>query len=334
MRNYLRSIILTALSWCCLAVMAAWATLAIYYSNLPSVLRPPVAFLFAAAGMAAFVLSRRRRHMKTFLLAACACVLVWWLRIPPSNSRNWQTDVAVLPWAEIKGTLVTLHNIRNCDYRTETDYTVRHYDKTFNLDKMRSVDFSHVYWGSPLIAHTMLSFGFEDGQYVCFSIETRKEMGEDYSAVKGFFKQYELTYIVGDERDLIRLRTNYRGEDVYLYHINVSIDMARQVFLDYLKEINRLKDQPEWYNALTSNCTTNIRGHTAPYNPTARFDWRIIVNGFIDELLYGQGLLDRSLPLPELKKLSRINVRARQADNATEFSHLIRRGLPGMEPLN
>ena len=144
-------------------------------------------------------------------LAAFAVVLVWWLLMPPSNSRNWQPDVAVLPWADIQGNRVTIHNIRNCDYRSETDYTVRHYDKTFDLAKLKSVDLSLVYWGSPYIAHTMLSFGFEGDGYVCFSIETRKEIGEAYSTVKGFFRQYELTYVVADERDLIGLRTNYRG---------------------------------------------------------------------------------------------------------------------------
>ena len=331
MPNYLRGLILKILTWLCLAVMAAWATLAIYYSNLPSVLRPPAAFLFAGASIGALCLFSRIRHVKIYLLAAFACVLVWWLLIPPSGSRNWQPDVSVLPWAEIKGNLVTLHNIRNCDYRSETDYTVRHYDKTVSLDQMRSLDFLEIYWGSPLIAHTMLSFGFNSGDYVCFSIETRKEVGEEYSALKGFFKQYELTYIIGDERDLVRLRTNYRGEDVYLYRLNASMDLARNVFLDYLKEINSLKEQPQWYNALTSNCTTNIRGHTAPYNPNARLDWRIIVNGFIDEMIYEQGFMDRRLPFSELKKASHINQRARMSDADPLFSQMIRQGLPGMQ---
>jgi hypothetical protein len=328
--EFTKSVIVKILAFTCLAALAGWAALAIYYSNLPPGLRPVAAVLFGAGSLAAFVLSRSKRHMIAGFFAAFACVLVWWLFIPPTNSRNWQPDVAVLPWADISGNFVTIHNIRNCDYRSETDYTVRHYDKTFDLDKMRSVDFFQVYWGSPLISHTMLSFGFEGGGYVCFSIETRKEAGEEYSALKGFFKQYELTYIIGDERDLVGLRSNYRREDVYLYHLDASTELARQVFLDYLDEVNRLRDQPEWYNALTSNCTTNIRGHTAPYNPNARFDWRIIVNGYIDELLYQQGLLDRSLPMPELKKLSHINARARLAGAAAGFSQLIRQGLPGM----
>jgi len=330
-RGAATAVIRQILLFTCLAALAVWAVLAIYYSNLPDALRPAAAGVFAAVGLATLAPGRWKRQRIYSFLAAFACVLVWWLCIPPSNSRNWQPDVAVLPWAEISGNNVTLHNIRNCDYRSETDYTARHYDRTLDLDKMRSVDFFQVFWGSPLISHTMLSFGFEGGAYVCFSIETRKQAGEEYSALKGFFKQYELTYIIGDERDLVGLRTNYRGEDVYLYHLNASMELARQVFLDYLEEVNRLKDQPEWYNALTSNCTTNIRGHTAPYTPNARFDWRIIVNGYIDELLYQQGLLDRSLPLAELKKMSHINARARQAGTAAGFPQLIRLGLPGMQ---
>ncbi len=316
---------------CCLLAMAGWATLAILYSNLPGFLRPWAASIFGIGSLVALVGMYRYRQARRGFLAAFAVVLVWWMLIPPSNSRNWQPDVALLPWAEIKGDRVTSHNIRNCDYRSETDYTVRHYDKTFDLAKLKSVDLALVYWGSPYIAHTMFSYGFEGDGIVCFSIETRKEIGEEYSAVKGFFKQYELTYVVADERDLIGLRTNYRGEQVYLYRLKASPDLARKVFLSYLREVNSLKERPEWYNALTSNCTTNIRGHTAPYNPDARLDWRFIVNGFIDEMLYERKTVDTSLPFQELKKRSLINERAKGVDKSPEFSQLIRVGLPGTE---
>jgi len=264
-------------------------------------------------------------------LIAFAVVLGWWLLMPPSNSRNWQPDVAVLPWADIQGNRVTIHNIRNCDYRSETDYTVRHYDKTFDLDKLKSIDLFLVYWGSPYIAHTMLSFGFEGDDFVCFSVETRKEIGEAYSTIKGFFRQYELAYVVADERDLIGLRTNYRGERVYLYRLNESADIDRKVFLDYLRKVNSLKDRPEWYNALTDNCTTSIRSLKAPFNPDARLDWRIIVNGFIDEMLYERKAVDTSLPFLELKKRSLINKRAKGLDKSPDFSQLIRVGLPGKD---
>jgi hypothetical protein len=311
--------------------MAGWAALAILYSNLPGTLRPWIAGIFAVASLAALVGRFSRLQTRLGFLAAFVAVLVYWFLMQPSNSRNWQADVAELPWAEIQGDRVTIHNIRNCDYRSETDYTVRHYDKSFDLGKLKTVDLSLIYWGSPAIAHTMLSFGFEGDGIVCFSIETRKEVGEDYSTVKGFFRQYELTYVVADERDLIGLRTNYRGEQVYLYRLKAPPALIRKIFLDYLREVNSLKERPEWYNALTSNCTTNIRRHVAPFNPGARFDWRIIVNGFIDELLYERKAIDTSLPFQELKKRSLINDRAKGADKSPAFSQLIRVGLPGVE---
>jgi hypothetical protein len=177
----------------------------------------------------------------------------------------------------------------------------------------------------------MLSFGFKGDGVVTFSVETRKEVGEAYSNFKGFFRQYELTYVIADERDLIGLRTNYRGEQVYLYRLNESPDLARKIFLDYLREVNSLKERPQWYNALTDNCTTSFRIHTSPYNPDSRFDWRLIANGYIDEMLYERGALDTSLPFAALKKRSLINERAKIVGKFPDFSKLIRVGLPGQE---
>jgi len=251
----------------------------------------------------------------------------------PSNDRNWQPDVAVLPYGTVEGDKITIHNIRNCDYRTETDYTVRYYDKTFDLSKLRNFDLFLSDWGLETIVHTLVSFGFDDDSFLCISIETRKEVGEEYSNLKGFFRQYELFYVVGDERDLIRLRTNYRqGETVYLYRLHgASLEVVKQIFLDYIRYINRLKERPEWYNALTGNCTTEIRGHTRPYAGKVKWDWRILANGYIDELMYEVGVLDTSLPFKALKQRSIINQRAQAADQDPAFSKHIREGLPGMD---
>lgn len=324
-----------AVAFICLAIVALLGTLAIYYSNLPAVLRPVTAGIFALLA-GSLILSglrkKKRRAWGAFLVLFTVVFIAWWFLIPPSNSRNWQPDLVVLPWAEIRDNLVTVHNIRNCDYRSETDFTVRHYDRTFDLNTLKSLDLFLVYWGSPSIAHTMMSFGFKNGSHLCFSIETRKEVGEAYSAIKGFFKQFELTYVVADERDVVRLRTNYRtGEDVYLYRLNVPVDFARKVLLDYLREVNSLKDHPEWYRAIGTNCTTSILRHTRRFNPDARFDWRLIANGYLDEMLYERGTLDQTLPFAELKKRSLINQRAKAGDKARDFSRLIRVGLPGME---
>lgn len=314
-----------------LAGMLFWSTLAITWSNLPTGWRPVIAGLFGIASLISLLFLRPRRRGLLVFLAAFVLLVIWWLRIPPSNDRHWQPDVAVLTSATIAGNKVTLHNIRNCEYRTENDYDVRHYDRTLDLDKLNTVDFYVVHWGSPYIAHTMVSFGFEGDEYVCVSIETRKEQGEDYSAVKGFFKQYELVYVVADERDVVRLRTNYRqGEDVYLYRLRTPPEVIRKVFLDYLNAINRLNRYPEWYNALTTNCTTSIRGHAMPYTRRSWPSWRLILNGHVDQIAYGNGALDQSLPFSELNARSRINDRARAAGSAATFSKRIREGLPGM----
>jgi hypothetical protein len=311
--------------------LTLWSVGAIYYSNLPAPwMRTAGAMAFVVGSIFVFIRVRPRWLACVIFLTAFAGVVVWFLLIPPSNDRDWDPDLAVLPYADINGNLIAVHNIRNCDYRTETDYTVRHYDKTFDLDKLRSVDLYMVYWGSPYMAHTMMSFGFENGSYLCFSIETRKEKGEGYSAIKGLYRQFELTYVVADERDLVRLRTNYRtGEDAYLYRLRGTPEKARQLFLDYVHRMNSLHERPEWYNAVTDNCTTGIRAQRAAAD-RAPWDWRMLVNGFGNELLYERGRIDTSLPVAELKKRSLINEKAKTIGADEDFSARIREGLPGM----
>lgn len=261
-------------------------------------------------------------------LAGCSLV------IRPSNDRHWQPDVAVLSYAEINGDLITVHNIRNFDYRSETDFTPAYYDKTFDLSKLESVDLAAVYWAGPRIAHTMLSFGFGVNDYLAISIETRKEVGESYSTFKGFFGQYELYYVVADERDVIRLRTNYRKdppEEVYLYRLRAPIENGRRLFLEYMHRINALKEQPEFYNTLTTNCTTTIWLNSKVNPDHLPFSWKLLLSGYVPEYLYEHERLDTSLPFPELQKRSLINSRAQAADNSPDFSRLIREGLPGFD---
>jgi hypothetical protein len=324
--------ILSTIFGCVLLSMTLWGALAIYYSDVSSVtLRTILSWTFALGSIVMFLFLQPRRRAVFVFLAVFTGVLVWWLLIPPIQDRDWQPDVAVLPYATFAGDEVTIHNIRNNDYRTETDYTVRHYDKTFALSQLRTADLFISYWGSPYIAHTIMSFGFGDKDYVAISIETRKTKDEEYSAIKGFFKQYELTYVVSDERDVVRLRTNYRGEDVYLYRLNAQPELVRDVFRDYFTYINHLKDHPEWYNALTQNCTIAIRGHVVPHTITRRWpSWKLLVNGYLDGRLYETGAVDQSLPFADLKAHSRINERAQATDGMADFSKKIRDGLPGI----
>lgn len=306
-----------------------WATAALYFDVRVPRLRTPLATAYVLAALSIWVFVKGIWLRLGITAGGFALVVAWWFTLQPSNDRDWRPDVAVLAYAEIDGNKVTVRNIRNCDYRTETDFDVRHYDKTFDLDRIRTADLFMVYWGSPNIAHTMMSFGFEGGDYLCFSIETRMVKGQSYSAVKGLFRQFELVYVAADERDVIRLRTNYRvGEEVYLFRLKGSPAQVRVLFLDYLRRLNDLKQTPEWYSALTHNCTTSIRTQRAA-SDRAPWDWRMLANGRGDELLYERGMISTNLPLAELKAQAHVNARARAANNDADFSRLIRQGVPG-----
>ena len=317
------------------AVMTAWAALAVFYSNLPGgLLRGGLAAGLVLATLLAFAFFPHRRWTLIGYLTGFVLLVLWWMAIPASNDRNWQPDVAVLPYADIDGTRVTLHNIRHLHYRTETDFDVRYYDKTFDLEGLDAVDLIAVYWMGDAIAHIMVSFGFDGRDFVTFSIETRKEMGEAYSTVKGFFKQYELIYIVGDERDLIRVRTDFRNppEDVYLYRLRISPERARRLFVSYVQKINQLHESPEWYNTATTNCTTNVVWHVQAAGGLARYNWRVLLSGYAPQYAYMLGALDTRIPFEELRRLSAINPRARAAGDGEDFSRRIREGLPVPAP--
>jgi hypothetical protein len=313
-----------------------WASAALYIDLRIPWIKHLVGISYAM--LVLFLVTRVSGHMHRLLVCAgCfAVVLVWWLQLKPSNNRPWEPDLAEMLWGEIDGNKVTLHNFRYCDYRAEFDYTCQWLTKTLDLSQIRGIDLAITYWGSPYIAHPILGFQFGDHDYVAASIETRKEIGEGYSAILGFFRQYELAYVFADERDLIRLRTNYRkGEEVYLFHTDAGPEWARELFLDYVMRANKLREHPEWYNALTRNCTTVIfasMADTGRLPPgTSLHNWRIILNGRGDEMLYKGGNFEGNLPFPELKESAHINDAARKADKDPDFSLRIREGRPGFE---
>jgi Domain of unknown function (DUF4105) len=292
-----------------------------------------LAAVYGLAGLAAIVALLFRRGMRVALpLFAVALVAIglWWSSIKPSNERDWQPEVAKLAHATINGDLVTVHNIRNFDYRTETDFTPAYYDKTFDLKKLDSVDIVAVYWMGPAIAHLFLSFGFGD-DHLAISIEARKEKGEGYSSAKGFFRQYELYYVVADERDVVRVRTNYRKdppEDVYVYPVRVPRENMRRIFLEYMRRLNDLREHPEFYNTLTTNCTTAILMNTRVNPDSVPFSWKVLLSGYAPEYAYESGRIDRSLPFEELQRRSLVNAAGQAADQAPDFSRRIRSGLP------
>jgi hypothetical protein len=256
------------------------------------------------------------------LMAGCK---VW----RPSNDRLWSADQAVLPYAEIDGNRVTIHNIRNCKYRSETDYTVEHYDRTFDLSELETVDFIVVPFAeAPQLAHTMLSFGFGGRDYLACSVEIRKEMGETYSPIKGMLRQYELMYVLGDERDLVLLRTNHRLSEVYLYRSRATPQQARDLFLDVLARVNKLYEQPEFYNALTNNCTTNIVQHVNRLAPgRIPYGLAVLLPGYSDRYAYDLGLLDTDASFEETRARAKINMAAWLYRDAPDFSVRIRQHL-------
>lgn len=316
--------------WLVVGLGALWAFGALWFDFPHPFLGKIVAGVFGLAMVLAWILVKPRWRARLGSCITILLVLAWWLTIKPQHHRDWRTDVAVLPHADITDESVTIHNVRNFEYRTAEDFTPHYETRTYQLSNLRGMDAFINYWGSPYMAHPIVSFDFGEDGRICFSIETRPEQGEAYSAIGGLYRQFELIYIAADERDVVRVRTNYRtGEDVYLYHLTAP--GAKSSFLEYARSIKELSETPRWYNAITNNCTTAIR-HQRASGERGAWDWRMLVNGFMDELMYEKGAIDRSLPFDELKRRSHINPSAKAADQDPDFSKRIREGLPGMQP--
>jgi hypothetical protein len=315
-----------------LALLTLWAAAALYVDCRVAVLRIPITVIYVLAVLAIILKVKRPYWAAAACFAAFFVVLAWWFTLKPSNTGNWEEDTARTASVEINGDRVTIHNLRNCDYQTETDYSNCWSDRTVYLSQLRSADLFFTTWGPKYIGHPIVSFQFGDNDHIAFSIEARYKAGQSYSAILGFFRQYELIFITADERDVIRLRTNYRkDEEVFLYRTTVSPVRAREIFLIYADYLNQLRDQPEWYNALTRNCTTTLDTKIAAdmKNPQP-WNYQLLLNGTLDELLYNRGrLVTGGLSFPELKQREHINTAARAANQSPDFSTLIRVGRAG-----
>jgi hypothetical protein len=319
-----------------MTAITLWGVGALYFSPLlPARWRTVAAASYGTASLLAFALLPWPGRTVMAALVIFAVLVILFLRIPASNDRDWQPDVSVTPHATVNGDLVTIHGVRNFDYRSESDFTPRWEDRTYDLRKLDSVDIIAVYWSSKAVAHIMVSFGFQDQDYLAVSIETRKERGESYSPLAGFFRQYELYYVVADERDVIRVRTTYRQpqEDVYIYRIRAPQINIQRSFLDYIKAMNDMCVHPRFYNTLTTNCTTSILMHTRMNPESPPMSWKLLLSGYLPDYLYGLGRIDTAKPFAELEKLSRVNERAHAADKDASFSQRLRQGLPKPAPL-
>lgn len=320
--------LLKALGLLCRVLITAWGALAIYYSNLPwAPLRLLFACMFVGGGVVAFWLPQSRRAFVIFA-ALVVVVLSWWVTIRPSQSRDWKPDVRVVPRAHVDGDNVTLTSVRHFEYRSRTDFTPHYETREVQLSHLTGVDFFVSRWSDGPVAHTFLSFVFDNAPPVCVSIEARLENNETYAALASCFKQFELIYVVGDERDIVRVRTQHRNEKVQLFHTRATPEGVRRIFMSYIDRINALADQPEFYHLLSNNCTVNIDRHVNLDGRDSPFDLRLLLNGYIDAYAYVKDILDTSMPLEELRERSLINEDAQAADLDPDFSKRIRERRP------
>jgi hypothetical protein len=307
-----------------------WATAALYVDVRTAAWRLPLASAYAVGVIIAVWTARRRAPI--LLAAGFLCVLAWWSRLEPSNDGPWNADDDRTAWVDTSGDRLSIHNLRNCEYRTETDYTNCWSERTAHLSKLQAADFTLTTWGPKYIGHPIVSFDFGDEGHIAFSIEVRYRPGQTYSSLLGFFRQFALIFVVADERDVLRLRTNYRqGENVYLYRTAVPPAAVQAIFLAYVDYLDQLHTRPQWYNALTRNCTTALDQKIAAAMPNPKgWNYQLLLNGTLDELLYSRGrLVTGGLLFDALKAQANINAAAQAADGAPDFSSRIRSGRVG-----
>jgi len=314
---------------------SAWAALALWYQGpgahpAARAIAPALALIAAATVLLRLWGARSATGAVLAYALAFAALLAWWATLQPAQQRDWADDVARIVRGRVEGNVVALENVRHFDWRSDTDYTPRWESRRYDLDRLESVDMALSYWMGPAIAHTLVSFGFGDGHFVTFSVEIRKERHESFSAIAGFFKQYETALIAADERDILRVRTNVRGEDVYLYRIAMPPEAMRSLFLAYLDEADALARAPRFYHTLTANCTTVVYEMARRIVEGLPMDWRLLASGYLPEYLHGVGGLAPGRDLPALRAGGRITGRAQQADRDAGFSRAIRRGVPGI----
>lgn len=307
----------------------AWGALALWY-QLPvgSVMRTVVSAVWLIGVIALLLLAVMQRSWLPLAAYGLAYLVLlgWWAMIRPSNDRVWSDDVAQLLSGKVEGSQVTLRHVRNFTWRTDDDYDVHWETRQYDLDRLISTDAVLSYWGSPAIAHAMISFGFDDGRHVVFSVEIRKKRGESYSPIGGFFRQFETILVAADERDIVRVRTNVRGEDDYLYPLRMDRPAMRMLFLSYVQAANELIDKPAFYNTLTSNCTTIVYRMAKQISADLPRDYRLLLTGYLPEYFHDVGVVNRSISVEQLRQRSRITDLARRSGPADDFSKAIRMG--------
>jgi hypothetical protein len=324
----------TQLALLIVSVLASWGCFALWYQvTAGRVLKSVAVVAWAALSLAMLIAIWQSRFALGLLgfTIAFGILLAWWHRLMPSNARVWADDVAEMTTGTVEGSRVSLRNVRNFDWRSNSDYTQRWESRSYDLQRLEGVDMILSYWSGKAIAHVLISFGFNDGDHVVFSVEIRRRKCDGFSEIGGFFKEFELSVIAADERDVIRVRTNVRGEDDYLYRIRLPLQAMRSLFLAYVEHANCLVVTPRFYNTISVNCTTlvyHMVKHIVGYLP---WDYRLLLSGYLPAYVYRIGGLDARYTLKELRALGRITERARKSDRSVTFSADIRQGVPRVE---
>lgn len=312
---------------------ALWGGLAIHYAvDLPALFFGLLITIWVSTTLVALWglwAPRRRPHAVWVFVVLFACLLGGWWSLQPSQERDWTDDVAQRLRAEVHGHQVTLHNVRNFNWRSDSDYQPRWETRHYDLERLVSADLALSYWMGPHIAHSLVSFTFDDGSRIVFSLEIRKQKGESFSALGGFFRKFEQTLVAADERDILRVRTNVRGEDMYLYRLAISPAGLRKMFMGYVQQAQQLDRRADFYNTLTSNCTSIVYELASQLKPGLPVDWRLLLSGHLAEYAYDQHGLLPGYDLATLQKVGHITARARAAEQSADFSTRIRTGMPG-----
>ena len=311
--------------------VSAWSALALWFRlPAPEGVRALAAGLFVVLGLAAIAALFLRRSLIGLIVFALVFggVLVWWSAIKPPADGDWAPDVARQTTGTIEGDILTLSDVRDFDWRADEDFTERWSKRSYDLSKLKTLDLFLAYWAGPEMAHVMMSFGFENGDYLTWSVEVRREKSGEFSPIADAFKSHTLIYLATTERDSVRLRSNVRGEDVRLYRLNTPPENARALLLEYALQSTALAAQPKWYNSITANCATVVFKIVRAAGGTFPLDWRLVVNGFLPGYLYDHRVVVTTMPLSELMERARINAQAKAADQSPDFSQAIRVGVP------